>query len=522
MGFPRVSAEAFTGGPLFRTVPTDMKARGDWAFCQGINHFVLHVYIHQPWEDRRPGVNAWFGTEFNRHNTWFSSSRDWVDYLRRCCLLLQQGTRVADVAYFIGEDAPKMTGVQSPELPAGYDFDYINAEVIQSKLKVQDGLLTLPGGTTYRVLVLPDMVLPGMATMRPELLEKIKELIEAGATVLGPPPVSSPSLQGFPDCDTRVRELAEQIWGPCADRQQFLATPGSHTFGKGRVMWGQSLGEVLSSLDCPADFSSDKPLLYTHRRLADQDIYFVSNQRPEELVTNVTFRVQDGVPELWWPDSGRTQQIGVYGTAGSTTCVPLHLQPQGSVFVIFRKAEPHAKQQVVAIRRDGKAIQDARVAAVPPVAAGANSPSGVRDNFTLAVWAKPAAETTLPDEANTGAAALGVSRNDAVFPQHGNMFGAGTHAGSGIAIGRNGVCVLEHGAVLFRSPAGPPGETVGLDACGRRLSRWAAQSLPEWRADSYRTQEPIHRSSDDRVGRRRAVRRRDRRDRNGAQGTRSS
>ena len=103
-GFPRVSAEAFTGGPLFRTVPADLKARGDWAFCEGINHFVLHVYIHQPWEDRFPGVNAWFGTEFNRHNTWFAASRDWVNYLRRCCLLLQQGTRVADVAYFIGEE----------------------------------------------------------------------------------------------------------------------------------------------------------------------------------------------------------------------------------------------------------------------------------------------------------------------------------------------------------------------------------------------------------------------------------
>ena len=75
MAFPRVSAEAFTGGPLFQTVPSALKARGDWAFCEGINHFVLHVNIHQPWEDRVPGVNAWFGTEFNRHNTWFEASQ---------------------------------------------------------------------------------------------------------------------------------------------------------------------------------------------------------------------------------------------------------------------------------------------------------------------------------------------------------------------------------------------------------------------------------------------------------------
>ena len=73
---PIVSAEAFTGGPAFQNSPGALKARGDWAFCEGINHFVLHVYIHQPWEDKVPGVNAWFGTEFNRHNTWFEQSKD--------------------------------------------------------------------------------------------------------------------------------------------------------------------------------------------------------------------------------------------------------------------------------------------------------------------------------------------------------------------------------------------------------------------------------------------------------------
>ncbi|MBM3890839.1 MAG: glycoside hydrolase family 2, partial [Verrucomicrobia bacterium] len=167
-GRPIVSAEAFTGGPPFQSAPSALKARGDWAFCEGVNHFVLHVYIHQPWEDRRPGINAWFGTEFNRHNTWFESGRAWVDYLRRCCWLLQRGTRVADVAYFIGEDAPKMTGIRQPELPPGCDFDYINGEVILDKLGVKDGLLTLPHGTTYRALVLPEL-----DTMRPEVLRKL-------------------------------------------------------------------------------------------------------------------------------------------------------------------------------------------------------------------------------------------------------------------------------------------------------------------------------------------------------------
>ena len=70
-GKQRVSAESFTdSGTTFNTQPDKLKARGDWAMCQGINHYVLHVYLHQP-DDRKPGITAWFGTDFNRNNTWF-------------------------------------------------------------------------------------------------------------------------------------------------------------------------------------------------------------------------------------------------------------------------------------------------------------------------------------------------------------------------------------------------------------------------------------------------------------------
>lgn len=82
--------------------------------------------------------------------------------------MLQQGLNIADVAYFVGEDAPKMTGVADPALPAGYQFDYINGEVLRDRASVRDGLLTLPHGTQYRLLVLPEL-----ETMRPELLTKI-------------------------------------------------------------------------------------------------------------------------------------------------------------------------------------------------------------------------------------------------------------------------------------------------------------------------------------------------------------
>ncbi len=389
-GKPIVSAESFTGGPAFQNSPRNLKARGDWAFCEGINHFVLHVNIHQPSEDRKPGVNAWFGTEFNRHNTWFEASTTWIDYLRRCCFLLQQGTRGADVAYFIGEDTPKMTGIQEPELPPGRDFDYINAEIIQTKLRVKDGLLTLPHGTTYRVLVLPKL-----STMRPALLRRISDLVKAGATVLGPPPSRSPSLQDYPHCDAEVRKLADELWGDPGD-----AKTGQRQFGKGRVIWGKGLEEVLD--DTAPDFTSDTNLRYTHRVDGDTHIYFVANPRPQEIVTTAVFRVGGKAPELWWPDSGRIERPAVYDLAEGTVRMPIHLGPHGSVFVVFRKdAQP--ADRVLSVSHNDQLLLDTKPVTKEPNSMprpGVRHPAGAieltyNDNGSIEALAWQSGEYTL-------------------------------------------------------------------------------------------------------------------------------
>jgi hypothetical protein len=353
-----VSAEAFTGGPPFQTAPGGLKARGDWSFCEGVNHFVLHVYIQQPSEDKVPGVNAWFGTEFNRHNTWFERSKAWIDYVRRSCWLLQQGTRVADVAYFIGDDAPKMTGIRNPELPAGRDFDYINSDVIMNHLGVSDGLLTLPHGTSYRVLVLPPL-----ETMRPELLGKVRDLVRAGATVVGTPPSRSPSMQDFPRCDEAVQRLATELWGD-ADLKQ----PGERSFGAGRLVWGKGLDEILTAGGSVPDFQSSVPLRFTHRRTADTEIYFVANPQNEPLTTSAGFRACGQAPELWWPHSGAVEHPAVYQTEGGTVRLPLSFGPHGSVFVVFRNQAP-AAAPVVTVQRDGREVLTTTVtpAAEPPL-----------------------------------------------------------------------------------------------------------------------------------------------------------
>jgi hypothetical protein len=441
-GKPIVHAEAFTSGELFQSTLWSLKRRGDWALTEGINHWVLHVYIHQPWDDRRPGVNAWFSTEFNRNNTWFEQSRAWIDYYRRCDFLLQQGRHVADVAYYIGEDTPKMTGIRKPALPPGYDFDYINAEVIEQRLKVKGGRFVLPDGMSYRLLVLPEL-----DAMRPELLEKMRALVKAGGAVLGPPPSRSPSLKDYPHCDARVRQLAAELWGEQAGPDA-ASRITQHAAGKGRVFRSNDLQPVLAELAISPDFTGPDPkqILWTHRASREAEIYFICNQGEQPMVIAPVFRVSGKAPKVWDAASGRMVKTAAFEPTEGGMRVPLELGPRGSLFVVFREAVGKIPA-VVRVTRDAEVILS--TAAKPVESASASDNRNVVNNFTMAGWVKPAADIALPKETNTGVF-LHLPRNDAVFPAHGEAaFSDPNHACAGISAGRNGVCVYEHSGNYF-------------------------------------------------------------------------
>lgn len=437
-GKPVVSAEAWTSVLKFESTPWSLKKRGDWALTEGVNHWVLHVNIHQP-DERRPGVNAWFSTEFNRHNTWFEQGRAFIDYYRRADFLLQQGKHAADVAYFIGEDTPKMTGTRQPPLPPGYDFDYINADVILRRLSVKGGRFTLPDGMNYRLLVLPPL-----DTMRPELLRKIRDLVKAGGAILGPAPARSPSMENFPACDAAVRRLAAEVWGGAGAAGAALDRP----FGKGRVFQAGELQSVLDALGLPPAVSGldARQVLWTQRTTRDAEIFFLCNQTDQPARIAPRFRVRGKAPELWDAVTGQITRTAVFEPVPDGTRVALTLEPRGSVFVVFR--EPLGRAPAVArVAMDGEEL----VSTVPVPAAGPARGAGKDrvNTFTIAGWARPEADIGLPGEADSGVF-LHISRNEAVTPAHGgNLSPAGDHAGAGLAIGRNGVAVYEHSGNYF-------------------------------------------------------------------------
>ncbi len=331
-GLPVTYGEAFTSADFFDYHPYALKARGDWAFAEGVNHLIIQVSMHQP-DESRPGTNAWFGTEFNRHNTWFASGRAWTEYLQRCHLLLQTGQNAADVAVFIGEDTPAMTGPTQPAVPDGHAFDYINAEVIQTRLRVERGRFILPDGTSYSLLVLPDR-----RTMRPELLAKLRELAAAGGAILGPAPERSPSLAGYPASDARVRELAADVWS------------GRHP----NIYGGNDVVGTLRHLRLGPDVAGIEPkrVRWVHRTTPDREIYFLSNQSSEPLTLSPVFRQTGRAPELWDAATGLISRSARFAPVEGRTRVDLSLGPRGSIFVVFPRGEPAVG--IASVLRDGR------------------------------------------------------------------------------------------------------------------------------------------------------------------------
>ena len=330
-----VAAEAFTSNAQnarWQYHPYALKALGDSAYCAGVNQFVFHTFAHQPYETPGPGFTmAQWGMMANRKNTWWEPGAAWLKYLARCNHLLQQGCFRADVLAFIGEDVPNRIGWRAdltPVLPAGYDFDACDATAL-FEAKVRDGRLVLPSGAEYRVLLMP-----ARTALRPEVLERVRDLARSGATVLLPVALSqSPCLRDQGAGDARVRDLMRDL------------TAGGNketVVGTGRVFLGATFEEVFARLALPPDFVSGgaPDIRYLHRRIGDAEVYFISNQQPAARTIWAGFRVHGRQPEIWDPVSGTIRRATVFQSGKGGTDVPLSLDPVGSCFVVFRGPAP--------------------------------------------------------------------------------------------------------------------------------------------------------------------------------------
>ena len=356
-GHKLVLAEGFTTiGPQWQeTLWDNLKPSFDQAACEGLNLLVWHAFTCSPAEMGLPGQEYFAGTHFNPNSTWWPKSAAFLGYLNRCQFLLQQGLFAADAVYYYGDHVPNFAQLKRSDparvLP-GYDYDVITEDALLTRLDARDGRFVLPDGMNYRVLVLPDRDVISLPVLR-----KLKSLVAAGATVIGPKPEQASGLRDYPESDGETARLAGELWGDC-DGQ----TLTEHRAGKGRVIWGRTARAVLAADGIKPDFEFTgadpmAALNYLHRRDGGTEMYFVANQSNRWEEAECRFRVAGKLPELWDPLTGRTRPLPVFSEVEGRTAIPLQFSPYGSMFVVFR--QPADRQAAQAGKRNFPACMPA-------------------------------------------------------------------------------------------------------------------------------------------------------------------
>ena len=410
-----VGAESFSGWQAdagWQNYPYSLKAQGDDAWTMGLNRFIFHRFVHQPNVNVAPGMSMGnIGFHFDRTNTWWEMGRQWLKYVARSQYLLQQGSIVADVLYLVSEDVPGGShSAWNPELPYSYWGDQANAEMFLDAVKVDKGsLLSADGAVRYRLLLLQEM--PYGRKMTLPVLRKIGQYVESGGYVCGSAPTTTPNLSSEAE-KAEFQALVEKIWG------------SARVYASAQVQEAMDAAGIVP--DVEYSFLEDAPVNFIHRNVDGTDVYFLANHRRSEEDLIVTFRADGRRPELWDADKGIVKKLDIYEVLPDGRIrVPIHFDPVGSWFVVFReKAGAGVKNLPVYPRRKGGLYAD------------------VHDSFTISLWIRPEANSSIPG-GNT--ARFGPSGGGSVPYTLGDasrMYGKG-HAVAGIIATRSGVTVLE-------------------------------------------------------------------------------
>ena len=347
-----IQAEGFTEvRGTWDEYPAMLKALLDRNYALGINRLFYHVYVHNPWLDRQPGMTLdGIGLFFQRNQTWWDKgAKAFSEYATRCQSLLQYGHPVTDIAVFTGEEVPRRSVLPErlvSSLPGlfgterieserirlanegqplrvrpvgvthsanmadpekwvnplrGYAYDSFNKDVLLRLAKAENGRMKLAEGMGYKVVVLP--------LSRP----------------MNPEPVLSPAVR------KKMDELkAAGVIVP--------ALPYTE--------------EDFSAYGLERDMIVPEDVAWMHRSGELGDIYFVANQREETRTFTASMRINGRKPECWNPVTGEMNTHPSYRIHDNRTEVTLTLAPNESVFIVFPTEEAADKERTSTDKRE--------------------------------------------------------------------------------------------------------------------------------------------------------------------------
>ncbi|MDN3663934.1 glycosyl hydrolase [Algibacter miyuki] len=325
-----LAAEACTQvGVKWNEHPFSVKYLIDYNFTKGVNHLVFHTFSHTPQTNVYPGSSFGgnIGFPLVREQTWWKYMSDWTDYLARNQFVLQQGEYVADVLWYYGDHFERPP-FDLDYFPKGYRFDYLNEEILQNKLNVINGKIHVENGGDYRIIKLRDS-----QDMLLSTAQKLKELVQEGAVILGDKPIDSPSLMDDEKDLERLKSIADELWG--------TTKSGLKQVGKGRVYWGKTLDEVLKEEQIVQDVIVPEGLdiNWIHRETQDAHIYFVASKEEVPVDVSLSFRLNNVSPQIWNAFTGEQQGAKIWSSSKNRTNVVLSLPSSGSAVVVFSKED---------------------------------------------------------------------------------------------------------------------------------------------------------------------------------------
>ncbi|MEI8085334.1 MAG: glycosyl hydrolase [Paludibacter sp.] len=339
-----IGSEAYTGFAHYSEAPGDLKPFGDAAFCAGVNQIILHSFVHQPF-DNKPGMTLGkFGGHYNRNNPVWEFNQDWLNYQARVQYILQKGEPIVDVLFYIGDELPLFFSKSFvKDLPYGITPNACNMDMLNKRIKVIDGKLSLGGNQRFSLLMLHNTTKMEFST-----LKRIAQLVKEGAVVYGPKPLEMLSVTDIKNDSLAFKQLVDAVWGNSTE----------NNYGKGKMYSGKPLAEVIKQMNVTPDLTTNtqnpKEIMFIHKKLNDMDIYFVFNQQNRTLNREILFRVNGKTPEIWNAVNGTVSKPAIYSEEGNQTRIPDTFRAYESKIFVFKNETPAHYIQQVAL--EGKQI----------------------------------------------------------------------------------------------------------------------------------------------------------------------
>ncbi|ALW85267.1 glycoside hydrolase family 2 protein [Hymenobacter sedentarius] len=341
-GKPLTSAETATWeNDHFLSKLSDVKKAVDRMLLGGVNHVFYHGTAYSPQAAKWPGWLFYAAVEFNPQNPFWTDFGKLNQYAARCQSFLQAGQPSNDVLLYLpisdaytrpgkvllqhfdgiehGFKGMPIEATSEMLLAKGYGYDFISDKQVQQVVNAGKGLTT-SGGATYQTLLVPEAHLMPLPT-----LQQLLKLAQNGATIVlqSQAPDDVPGLGSLATRRAAFKKLLAQL--------NFAATKQAGvqqaTVGKGRVLLGKDVSQLLAQAGVKRETLVDNGLQFMRRSHAKGHYYFLANWGEKAIKGWVPLHTAAKSAALYNPMTEQTGMASVRTSAQGTPEVYLQLAP---------------------------------------------------------------------------------------------------------------------------------------------------------------------------------------------------